>query len=318
MLKNEWENLLTGEETTQQLTEIRQVIKSTSELETLRELIRGKEDILMKWLTSEDANVRMNTALLIGDLRQQECLSSIWAAYKNESESFVKQAYLSALGKLDYHVHLEELKQQLQELKKLELKLDHDKHIREDIQAISALVMEKEGVQKHSFIGWEKPYNIILLTNCNEAESVANRLLEIEPNTTVKVVGAGVMAKVKNLIWLKTLRTYHELLFIVPGMKKCLLDPLAVAQTIINSDLLTFLTDSHAGEAPCYFGLEMKSKQLQGQKSEFLNNVAISIEKLSKQQLINSTDNYQFIIRIIENEQGSCNLLVKLFTLKDS
>lgn len=317
MLKNEWENLLKSEEPGQNLGKIRQAVKSTSGLEALNEIIRGKEDMVMKWLTSEDAKSRQNTALLIGDLRGQEFLSSLWMAYKNESEYFVKPAYLWAIGKLDYQVYLEELKEQLKDLKKLELTVDNEKYIQEEIQAIAALIIEIEGVPKHIFTGWEKPYNIILLTNRNEAENVANELRELEPGTPVKAVGAGVMAKVKNLIWLKSLRTYHELLFLVPGMKKCLMDSLVVAETIMKSDLLTFLRDSHAGEAPYYFRLEMKSKQLQEEKSEFLKKLAISIEELSEQKLMNSTDDYQFEIRIIENKQGSCNLLVKLFTLKE-
>lgn len=317
MFKNEWENILKGEEIRQSLSKIRQAIKSSSNLELLRDIVKGNEEKLIDLLNSEDAKTRKNAALLVGDLAQQDFLSSIWTAYKNESQRFVKSSYLSAVGKFDYHDYQEELKEQLEILKTMELTEENEKHIMEEMRALSALIVGIEGISAHTFTGWNNPYDIVLLTNRNSTEMIGKELIELEPEATVKSVGAGLMAKVTNLTWLREMRTYQELLFMVPGMNTCPMEPTLVAETIANSGLLTFLAESHVGAAPYYFRLEMKSKRSLGEKSVFLKKLAGGIERLSGRKLINSTDNYEFEIRVIENRQVNCNILVKLYTLKD-
>jgi len=317
MFKKEWENILKGQEIRQSLSKIRQAIKDSNNLQILQNLIKDNEEKLIALLESEDAKTRKNAALLMGDLGQQKFLRPIWEAYKNESQRFVKSSYLSAVGKFDYHIYQEDIKEQLEILKTAELTRENEKHIMEEMRELSSLIVHIEGVSAHTFTGWNDPYNIVLLANRNFTDVVGEELLALEPNAKIKSVGAGVMAKVTNLNWMNKIRIYHELLFMIPGMIACPMDSSAAAETIMNSGLLLFLADTHDGEAPYYFRLEMKSKRSLGEKSIFLKKLALRIEKLSKRQLINSTDNYEFEIRLIENKQGNCNIMIKLFTLKD-
>lgn len=131
-------------------------------------------------------------------------------------------------------------------------------------------------------------------------------------------MGAGVMARVTNLNWIKGIRTYQELLFVVRGMETSEMDPDKIARTVVDSPLLTFLSKSHEGNPPYHFRLELKSKKDLGQKSVFLKKVASKIEILSDRKLINTTENYEFELRLIENKLGNCNIMVKLYTLKDT
>lgn len=95
------------------------------------------------------------------------------------------------------------------------------------------------------------------------------------------------------------------------------MEPEQIAKTIADSPLLAFLAKSHEGKAPYYFRLELKSKMDLGQKSVFLKKVSARIEALSDRKLVNTTENYEFELRLIENKLGKCNIMIKLFTLKD-
>ena len=61
----------------------------------------------------------------------------------------------------------------------------------------------------------------------------------------------------------------------------------------------------------------IRDRQDLGQKSAFLKKVSARIESLSDRKLINTTENYEFELRLIENKLGKCNIMIKLFTLKD-
>ncbi len=317
MIKKEWKNILEGQEVRQSLSRIREAIKDDDNLQDMYDIIEDKEDVLIGLLESEDAKTRKNAALLMGDLGIHEFLEPIWNAYINEKQRFVKSAYLSAMGSFNYHDYLDDIKKQLEQLKAIELTIENEKHISEELRELSNLIIGLEGTAEHTFTGWDKPYDILLLTNRNFTEIVARELLEIEPSSKVEQTKVGVRAKVTNLNWLREIRTYQELLFLVKGMNACPMESGAVAETIVHSSLLSFLENAHEGEAPYYFRLEMKTKRSLRDKSTFLKKLSAGIEKLSNRKLINSTDNYEFEIRLIEDNQENCNFMIKLFTLKD-
>ena len=317
MIKQQWENILNNHAVRQSLSQTRQEIKDAENRQLLQTMVKDKEDVLIRLLTSEDTKTRKNAALLMGDLGNQQFLEPLWNAYKAETQRFVKSSYLAGIGELDYRAYQEEIKVRLQELKKETPTPENEKHIREEIRELSALVVRIEGVQLRTFTGWNKPCEVLLLTNRNFTEQVKKELLEVVPTAKTKTVGVGLMALVENLNWVRKIRTYQELLFLIPEMKSCAMDEKAIAKTITESKLLDFLSTTHEGNAPYYFRLEMKARKSLGEKSSFLKKLAANIERHSNWKLVNSTDNYEFEIRLIENKQNGCNIMVKLFTLKD-
>ena len=317
MLKEEWDQILQGVEVRQNLSKIRQEIKDRDQRKELCGVIAGKEDKLIILLESEDAKIRKNTALLMGDLGSREFLRPIWNAYLNESQLFVRSSYLTAIGNFDYREYLEEIKDRLDLLQASEMTAENQKHRMAEMRELSALVLRLEGVSAHRFTGWDETYDIVLLTNRNFTETTRDELITHVPEAKIRLLGAGVMGKVDNLNWAGKIRTYQELLFVVRGIETCRMEPEQIARTVVRPELIRFLAKSHAGKPPYYFRLEMKSKRDLGQKSVFLKRLSAQIELLSDRQLVNTTDNYEFELRLIENKQGDCNIMIKLFTLKD-
>ncbi|MDL2300800.1 methyltransferase [Lachnospiraceae bacterium OttesenSCG-928-D06] len=318
MLKECWQNILQDIDVRQNLSKIREIIRETKDVNLVLMIIKDEEDKLINLLESEDAKTRKNAALLMGDLKEEGFLTPIWQAYEKESMRFIKSSYLSAIGKFDYGVYVDKMKEQLLLLQETKMTEESQKHITEEMRELSALILRLSGVKKRKFTGWDESYQIVLLTNRNFTENVREELLDLIPDAVTKNVGAGVMANVPNLRWVRELRTYQELLFIIPGIAPCKMEVEEIANKIIQSKLFSFLEKSHEGKAPYYFRLEMKSKRDLGEKSIFLKKLSSRIELLSNRNLINTKENYEIELRLIENKQGNCNIMVKLFTLRDN
>lgn len=317
MIKEYWNQIAQNRDVRQNLSLLRQEVKDKGKLKVLSSLVKGQEEQLAGLLWSEDAKTRKNAALLMGDLGNQEFLEPVYAAYRREEQRFVKSAYLSAIGSFNYSAYLEELKEQLCLLGKMEETQENRKHLMEEMRELSALVVRAEGIKNHEFTGFDRPYDIVLLTNRNFAGLTQEELTALNPDAKSKVFGAGVRARVTNLRWMDKIRTWQELLFVVRDMGTCPMEPFKAAEVITGSGLLSLLNESHGGGEPWYFRIELKSRKTLEERSSFIRKLSGQIEKLSGRKLINTTSNYEFEIRLIENKEGSCNVLIKLFTLKD-
>ena len=317
MIKETWNEIVQNQDVRQNLSKLRQEMKAGRGREAACSCISGEEEKLILLLESEDAKIRKNAALLMGDLGNQEYLEPVLKAYRSEEQLFVKSSYLNAVKNFDYGEHLAFFKKRLDELAQIKLTPETEKHITEEIRELSSMIISREGVLLHPFCGWEETFDIVLLIYRNFQEITREELRKLEPHAKTKVFGAGVMARVENLNWLEEIRTYQELLFAVKGLPSCPMDAEKAAEMIVKSDLFKFLARSHEGNPPYYFRVELKCKMDHSKKSAFTRRLSSKIEKLSGRKLINTTSNYEFEIRLIENKEGSCNVLIKLFTLKD-
>lgn len=317
MLKAYWEQILEQQDVRQNLSKIRKELKEVGNHVSLLYLMAGAEDKLTALLQSEDAKTRKNAALLMGDLGRQEFMEPLYEAYIAEKQKFVKSSYLTAMKSLDYRAHLDALKERLKILDSSLVAEEDEKHVMEEMRELTALIVMMEGVVRHRFKGFDETYDIILLTNRNFTDLTRAELISCDPGAKTKLVGAGVRARVTNLNWIKEIRTWQELLFIIKGMQTCPMDTAAAAKIITDSELLAFLEKSHIGKTPYYFRLEFKSKRPLDERSAFVKKLSGQIERQSGRKLINTTSDYEVEIRLIENKEGNCNLLVKLYTLQD-
>ena len=181
------------------------------------------------------------------------------------------------------------------------------------MRALSNLVLMMEGNKAHKFTGYTIPSEIVLVTNRNHIHVTTDQL----ENMPKKEFTAGVMAKTKNLEDVLNIRTFSELLFAIDGMKVLPNDVNKAAAMVADGKFLNFLEKRHEGGAPFYFRLEVKSKMDLSRRSTFAKRLGNEIERLSKRTLINSVNNYEVELRLIENKDGNFNVLVKLYTLKD-
>lgn len=333
MIQKIWNEILEGVEVRQNLSKLRECIKDNKNKENCKKIVQENELVLENLLQSEDAKTRKNAALLVGDLQLASLQMALWRAYEKEETLFVRSAYLIAMQKMDMTAFLKPIKAKLQELTESETEECNKKHIREEMQELRKLILSIEGIRKHKFTGWQKMSEIILLANRRHLETVLTEIKQLPDVTTsdAKLMNAGIRLKTAALDQLMEVRTWQEMLFLVPGMKTCEKDPIKAAETIVSSKLQEFLEERHKGESPFYFRAEVKmqsvaentnknerEKRALEEKQKFVKNLVAALEEKSQGKLINSPSDYEVELRLVENKDGKFNVMVKLYTMEDS
>ena len=336
MIQKIWNRILEGEDVRQNLSKLREVVKDNNNKEVCRKLVLENELILENLLESEDAKTRKNAALLIGDLQLTSMQMALWTAYEKEETLFVRSSYLIAMQKMDMTAFLKPVKARLQNLSEIEVEESSQKHIREEMQELNKLIISIEGIRKHKFTGWQKVSEIILLANRRHLETVFAEIKQLPDISTfdAKLMNAGIRLKTAALDQLMEVRTWQEMLFLVPGMKTCERDPEKAAEIVAGSKLIEFLEERHKGEAPFYFRVEVKmqtssglggknskneqEKHALGEKQKFIKKFVSVLEEKSQHKLMNSTSDYEIEFRLVENKDGKFNVMVKLYTMEDS
>lgn len=296
------------------LIQLKSELKEGQNKSTLLYHMNVDYSLLEKLLIDSDPKIRKNVALIMGELGVPCFTELLFKAYEREEQLFIKSSYLVALNQMDYECFIPQLKERLNYLSSIIVEETNKKHIVDEIRTLSKLILDAEGNGKHEFIGYNQTSDLILLTNRNYRNIT---LEQIQQGKTKEFI-AGVQVQTNNLSEIIEIRTYEELLFILKDLKTCTYDIDATATAIAESSLLTFLTSRHKGEVPFYFRIELKSKLPLDKKSAITKKLGAAIEVATGRQLINTTSKYEFELRLIENKEGNLNVLLKLYTMKDT
>lgn len=318
MIRELYENAKRGIDTRQNLSRLRQEIKDDRKMNDLFELVEEDMESMCAFLKSDDAKTRKNAALLMGELDMGDFAKPLVEAYKAEEQLFVRPAYLEALRSYDIKEYLAFFKGRVEELQGIPVTEENKKHTGEELKALTELIIGVEGITRHAFRGWKvekEPLECILLTN-RLHRNLTERRLEAEGVELVPFKG-GVRFKAKNIRCLKDIRTYSDILFVIPGFKSCEFEPAAAAKAIWESGIIGFLEDTHTGKTPFYFRVELKSTLDLEKKSRFAKRFASELEYLTGRRLVNSASDYEVELRLIESKDGRINALVKLYTMED-
>lgn len=314
MLREIYEKIVSGVEVRQNLIQIKKALKQDKDNKiALLYYLAGDYELLYKLLKDEDAKVRKNTALIMGELAVPEFMGKLYEAYDKEEKLFIKSDYLIAMKHFDYRQQLEALKERLAFLVEGTFEESNIKHINEEKKLLTNMILDIEGVHKHTFNGYHILSDLILLTNRDHKEVTLNAI----HNGMAKTFNAGVVVRTSDLQEILNLRTYSEMLFRLKDTLTVSNDAKVAAQEILKGDLLNFLNVRHEEKAPYYFRLEVKSKMPLSEKSNFAKKLAIELENNSNRALVNSTSNYEVEIRLVENKEGLFNVLIKLYTIVD-
>lgn len=313
MIRDTFLELLDNKNVRQNLIQLKAELKIGNNKMALLYQIGGDYSLFYKLIKDEDPKVRKNTALIMGELGVSSFLDVLYEGYLEEEQLFVKSSYLAAMKDMDYERLIPELKVRLDSLTKQTVNESDKKHINEEIRTITNLILNKEGAKSHEFNGYHIPSKLVLLTNRNFKDITLEQL----KSNKASEFNAGIIVNTSDLDEILEIRTFSELLFMLEDVKAVPKDINAIANTIAGSSLLDFMLKRHKGAAPFYFRIELKSKMELDKKSAFTKKLSSEIERLTGRNLINTTSNYEFELRLIENKEGNFNVLIKLYTLKD-
>ena len=313
MLRETYEKIVNGVEVRQNLITLKKELKKENNRMALLYYLAGQYEVLYRLLENEDAKVRKNVVLIMGELAVPEFMDKIFDAYIKEEKLFVKSDYLIALKYFDYRKLINRLKERLDFLVAGTFEETSMKHINEEKKLLTNMILDIEGIHKHTFDGYNVLSDIVLLTNRDHKEVT---LSEIK-NGKAKTFNAGIVARTKDLREILSIRTYSEMLFRLKGALTVSSDVKSAADVIFKGGILDFLNERHVEKTPYYFRLEIKTKMPLSEKSNFAKKLATELENVSERALVNSTSNYEVEIRLIENKEGLFNVLIKLYTIPD-
>lgn len=313
MIREIYEEIKQQKEVRQNLIQLKALLKEGFNKDALLYHISGDYKIFQILLHDEDPKIRKNTALIMGELGVAEFLPLLYEGYEKEDKLFVKSSYLTAMKNMDYEHLLPALQERLDYLSNILVEESDKKHRNEERKIVTDLILKKKGYSSHKFTGYQIPSELILLTNRN----YKNITLDALTGHQAKEFNAGIRVKTKNLKEILSIRTYSELLFVPDCCKTVSGDSVAIGKALAEGGLLSFIEERHGGEAPYYFRIEFKGKLELDKKSAFVKKIGFEIENHTGRQLINTASDYEIELRLIENKEGSYNVLLKFYTLKD-
>jgi 23S rRNA G2445 N2-methylase RlmL len=317
MIHQYFERIENNLDVRQNLIELRKILKTDAGREAFRSQTAHYLEVLTALLQHEDAKVRKNAALILGETGLKQVLTPLYEAYEKEKQLFVRSAYLTAMRQLDYRDYLEQLKTRMQDLMQTAMTAENQKHLTEELKLLREMVMTLETPTKHPFTGYAIPSEVILLTSPG-FEELTVQALPVQMQKDARVMNGAVRVLTDRIRMLTEIRTVKGILFRFCKNPLPANDYESVADAIVKAGILSYLQKRHEGGAPFYFRIDMKTKLVLNEKSQYVKRLGARLEQLTDHKLRNSASNYEFELRIMENKKGDYSVYLILHTLPDT
>ena len=301
------EELLKQENTRQNLSRLRNLIKEHECKVQAYELLKEHDDLLISFLASEDAKIRKNAALLIGDLQISHLADDLFKAYESENTRFVKSSYLTALLQLDIPQLVPKLVDKKKLLEQTEITEENRKHVDEELREINKILIKYNGIKRHTPILEGVRAELLLTTNKLHREIVRRQL----PVKETKLHPLGVIVKTDNIRLIMKVRTYRQMYFMINTEGLLSGDEREMASQLWKSDMYDILRRMHREPGPFYYRIESSAD------GEFQSRLSAALDRLSGGKLINSANNYEIVIKLIQTRDGSYFPCLRLCSVKD-
>lgn len=301
-----------GQEPRKNLIELKQELKDEAARRELLAVLQGDYSLFTGLLEDPEPKVRKNAALVLGRLKQDENVETLYQAYEREKQLFVRSDYLKALAQLDCSVCKTQLQNRLMELEKYHPAVEEEKHFREELAALRKLVGGVTACTRHYFQAYDRAWEVILTTGKQYQKITAEQVSEGK----VTILKSGVRVYTSHLKSVLGIPTYREMLFPLEK-KKIPGDFKEAAKALAESDLLDFLHKAHGADDDFYFRMSLQSPRPLDQRSLFIKKCSYALEQETGGKLKNSASDYELEIRLIENRDGEFLPLVKLYTFRE-
>ena len=312
MIEQLYDAAVSGKDVRKNLIEIKQQLENEASRQAL-EAHTGKDyKGLERLLFHEDGKTRKNAALILGKLKAQSALDTVFNAYVKEQQLFVRSAYVTAMRMMDCGKYMDALKERRDYLEAGAFEANEVKHVQEELKALYTLILKEERPKKHKFTGYHLKHKVLLIT-VKGFEDLTINLLPKEWNK--KPFKGGVLVESDDLWQVLGLRTYKGLLFTFGKNRKMDAKPETIVQNIMEGHLLDYLDQCHEGGGRYYFRVDVKGWRKD--RPEFAKKVAAGLEQAARGRLVNTTTDYEMELRVVEGKDGMCSVFLKLYTIFD-
>lgn len=317
MFRNYLDKIERGEDVRKNLIELRKLLKEEPGKAAWQRERQRCLSLMLRLLKHEDAKTRKNAALILGEMGCQDALDALFYAYECEEKLFVKSAYLTAMSQLDYRAYVSAFKDRMTELMQTEMTPENQKHLNEELKILRDMLLVMEKPSGHTFTGFSVPSEMILLTSPGmEQLTIDSMPKAVRP--AAKAMRGGVRICAEHPEDLLGIRTVKGFMFRFCENPLKVTDYQSVAAAIYKAGLIDYLNRRHEGDGPFYFRIDLRTKLVLNEKSQYVKRLGAELERLSGYQLQNSASNYECELRITENKQGQYSVYLILHTVPDS
>ncbi len=306
-----YEKILAGEDLRENLIELKKCLKAEENRLAFREICGDTYDVFTECLADPDPKVRKNAVDILGEMEAQETLEDLMSAWRAEETHFIREDYVKALAALDSTAYLDEFHARLTALRESEVPETERKHARAEAAALQALLLDKEGLKKHKFTGYENANEVILTT----LPAFREELLEALPFQKEKCPG-GIAVTVIDMHRVMECRYWQEMLFAVRA-DSLGTTPEEIAAALAASDVLDLLLANHRGEPPFFFRVGVTGALGRQERSRLAWQAGQAIQEAFDDRLVNSPSHYEAEIRLTVDREGHITPYLKLFTIPD-
>lgn len=309
MFTQELLEIANGNNVRNALISIKEQLKTTENIDKLKNTEGYDAELWLYLLNNEDAKVRKNTALIMGYLNEEGFEDALYDNYVKEGTLFVRSAYLEALFKCNYKKYEKELFKKFKELSSGKYLEEEAKHTYEEIKILKKMFPTEKKHKRHVFIGTNAPVRIVLTAKKDAIPFLFEKISACEGFSDAKSIFCGVVATIKDFSVVKKLRVYKEVLLPLNGMKP--MTKGEIPDNLIKGNLMTLLNGLHkpSGE-PFYF--RMTAKDLD------VATLAGKLEVMSEGRLVNSASDYEVEIKLVAGKEDRIIAFLKLHTFNDN
>ena len=303
------------------LISIKEQLKTTENVDKLKNTEGYDAGLWLHLLNNEDAKVRKNTALIMGYLNEEGFEDALYDNYVKEGTLFVRSAYLEALYKCNYKKYEKELFEKFKELSSGKHLEEEAKHTYEEMKILKKMFPTEKKHKRHAFIGTNAPVRIVLTAKKDAIPFLFEKISVCEGFSDAKSIFCGVAATIKDFSVVKKLRVYKEVLLPLNGMKP--MTKGEIPDNLIKGNLMPLLNGLHKqSDEPFYFRITAKDLDvaylclsIDRPQAEKAWRKAIPYYQLKGYHLLAGQELAAAVYRELGNEQGS--LAIPRFLIVD-
>ena len=255
-------------------------------------------------LASDMPKLRKNAARLMGELMDPADLPFLIEALKNESQRFVRPSMLLSIGAIGGEAAEAFLNSYV-----VTPAADPSeaRHVREENEALATAKKQFVKLQKHPFLGFDEPQELVLRAPDRLSGALAAELtsLGLEPYA---VKDASLRVRTADVARLFSARCFYETLF--PISASAAADPKVLARLALP--VMERLISRHGGEPPMGYRVEV-----QGNRADRGAFARAMTAEIPDDRFVNAPGDYEMELRVELSENGGADLFIKLYTLAD-
>lgn len=308
------EEIKKGEQIRGNLLSLKGMIKDEKSKRQLAYELGGDYSIFVRLIQDKDPKIRRNSAIIMGELEDDDLLPVLYEAYRTEKTLYIRADLLKAVSKYDYGKYMESLHRRMLELERLlETDKENTKHYEDELKVIKSFLYRSETC-KHSFIGGARRTQLYLTFYPGCADIPVQALKNM--GKRLAVAGSGVMVYDTCIDELQDLRLYKELL--IPVLLDEPYDSSSMLiKAIRDSGLMTILRQFFDGTFPFLYRIQLKGVQDEASGNRLIKELAAMLEKSFPNDLVNSVGDYQIELRVIRKNENRFAFYLKPNLLKD-